>query len=610
VTDVQRVEVADVQRIDVTDVQPAEATDVQPGEVTEARRDQATGPDPDVRADAKPQPAKPGVSRIRTVRRRVRVVAGWTGTVVAAALVWLALVAPYRPGQLSVSGLARLPVEGLVLAALALLLPKGWNRVVAVTAGILLALVTIVKILDFGFYTALDRPFDPVSDWSYFGPALGVLRDSAGHRWATIAEFGFGFLMVLVLTCIPLAVVHLNRLVRRHRAQGARVVGALAVVWLVLAALGLRVDAGQPVASTSAAGLAYGEVQLVRNSIHDEAVFQADLRGNDPYRNVPTADLLTGLRGKDVIIAFVESYGQVAVQDSSIAPGVDATLHSATARLTSAGYSSRSAFLTSPTFGGISWLAHSTLQSGLWVDNQNRYDDLMNSQRLTLSDAFHRAGWRTVGDVPSNKGEWPQGRSFYHYDQLYDRTNVGYLGPRFGYGTMPDQFILSRFNQLELQPSPRKPVMAEIDLVSSHIPWTPLPRLVPWDAIGSGSIYDPMIHEGPAKGTVWSSSDSVRAAYGRSVQYSINSLVSFVQNAHDPNLVLVLLGDHQPWTAVSGEGASHEVPISFVASDPNVLSRISSWGWQDGMLPGPDAPVWRMDAFRNRFLSAFDSGRG
>ena len=546
----------------------------------------------------------------RTRLSQLRRVARRTMSVLAFALFWFALVAPYHPEQFHLSGFIRLPIEGLVLAGLALLLPRRWNRAVIIVAGVLLALLTVVKILDLGFYTALDRPFNPVSDWSYFGPALGVLRDSAGHGWATAAEFGFGFLIVALLTCIPLAVVHLNGIVRRHRTNAARVLGALTAVWLLLAGLGLRIDAGQPVASTSAAGLAVNEVQLVRNSIHDEAVFHSALNGHDPYNAIPPSDLLTGLRGKDVIVAFVESYGRVAVQDSSIAPGVDATLRNATDQLDRIGYHSRSAFLTSPTFGGISWLAHSTLQSGLWVDNQNRYDDLVNSQRFTLSDAFHRAGWHTVGDVPSNKGDWPEGHSFYHYDQLYDRTNLGYFGPRFGYATMPDQFILSRFNQLQLAPTDRKPVMAEIDLVSSHIPWTPLPHIVPWNQIGDGSIYAPMVNEGPSRGTVWSSTESVRAAYGQSVQYSINSLVSFVQNAHDPNLVLVVLGDHQPWTAVTGTGATHDVPISIISSDPNVLSRTDSWGWQDGMLPSPTAPVWRMDSFRNRFLDTFDAHGG
>ena len=78
-----------------------------------------------------------------------------------------------------------------------------------------------------------------------------------------------------------------------------------------------------------------------------------------------------------------------------------------------------------------------------------------------------------------------------------------------------------------------------------------------------------------------------------------------MQTFHDNNLVLVVLGDHQPATIVSGTGANHDVPISIIAHDPAVLDRISSWGWQGGLLPSPQAPVWRMDAFRDRFLAAF-----
>src|SRR5205814_3983321 len=132
--------------------------------------------------------------------------------------------------------------------------------------------------------------------------------------------------------------------------------------------------------------------------------------------STPASGLLNGLRGKDVLVVFVESYGRSAVQGSSFAPGVDAVLDSGTRRLRQKGFAARSAFLTSPTFAGISWLAHSTLQSGLWVDDQLKYDDLLASRRFTLSDAFKRAGWRTVVDVPSNTHDWPEARSFYHYD--------------------------------------------------------------------------------------------------------------------------------------------------------------------------------------------------
>ena len=70
-------------------------------------------------------------------------------------------------------------------------------------------------------------------------------------------------------------------------------------------------------------------------------------------------------------------------------------------------------------------------------------------------------------------------------------------------------------------------------------------------------------------------------------------------------MVLVVLGDHQPATIISGPGASHDVPISIISRDRAVLDRISGWGWTDGLRPDRDAPVWRMDAFRDRFLTAY-----
>ena len=70
--------------------------------------------------------------------------------------------------------------------------------------------------------------------------------------------------------------------------------------------------------------------------------------------------------------------------------------------------------------------------------------------------------------------------------------------------------------------------------------------------------------------------------------------------------MLLVLGDHQPATIVSGRQAGHDVPITIIAHDPAVMNRISGWGWQDGMLPQPNAPVWRMDSFRDRFFKAYD----
>ena len=51
----------------------------------------------------------------------------------------------------------------------------------------------------------------------------------------------------------------------------------------------------------------------------------------------------------------------------------------------------------------------------------------------------------------------------------------------------------------------------------------------------------------------------------------------------------------------------HQVPISIISHDPKVLKAIEGWGWNPGLRPRKDAPVWPMSGFRNRFFRAFDS---
>jgi phosphatidylglycerophosphate synthase len=534
----------------------------------------------------------------------VRTAAAGVCTVLAFSLVWFALVAPQEINHLTLRAFLRIPIEGLVAAVLVLGLPRRLSRIVVVVVGVALGLLSILKILDMGFLEALDRPFNPVTDWGYLGPAVGVLSDSVGRARATAAAVGAGLLLGSLLVFMTLAVRRLTRLAARRRGSSLSTIAALSVAWIFSAMFGAQLVSGAPIASTSAAALAADQVHEVRAGLADRQTF-GQAFAHDPFRNSSGDNLLTGLRGKDVLVVFVESYGRVAVQDSAFSPRVDAVLDSGTKRLHAAGFASRSGFLTSPTFGGISWLAHSTLQSGLWIDNQQRYDQLVASDRLTLSDAFRRAGWRTVADVPSNRRPWPEGKSFYHYEKLYAEQNVGYHGPKFSYAAMPDQYTLATFRRRELAKPNHTPVMAEIDLVSSHTPWAPLPHLVDWSKVGDGSVFNGMPGQGDQPGAVWRDAKKVQAAYGQSIEYSLNSLVSFVQTYPDKNLVLVVLGDHQPATVVSGHGASHDVPISIIAHDPTVLKQISGWGWQAGLRPDPRAPVWPMGSFRDKFLTAY-----
>jgi phosphatidylglycerophosphate synthase len=533
--------------------------------------------------------------RSRTVLRRAT-------ALVAAAVVWTVLVAPDRLDRLTPAAFARIPVEGLALVAVCLLLPRRARRVAAPVAGVALGLLTLVKVLDVGFYAALGRPFDPVLDWGNLGPAVAVVRDSIGTAGTAVALVLAGLAVVLVVAVVTAAAVRLGTVTARHRRRSAAGVGVLGTAWALCAALSLQLVPGSALASAATADLVVSQVRTAERVAQD--MRRSVPSGADPYAGLPAADLLGALRGKDVVIAFVESYGQSAVQDSSFAPGVDAVLRSGTTTLADTGWSARSAFLDSPTFGALSWLAHSTLQSGLWIADQEHYQDLVRSDRFTLSDAFRKAGWRTVGFNPADTGPWPEGTSFYHYDRVYDRSDLGYRGPGFSFAPMPDQYSLAAFQRLELGPGHR-PVMTEFDLVSSHAPWTPLPSMVPWDQLGDGSVFDRQPAGQPSPSAALGDPDTLRRLYGQSIRYTMSALVSWVARLHDDDLVLLLLGDHQPATEVSGDAATHAVPVSLVTRDPAVLDRIASWQWQPGLLPAPTAPLWPMDAFRDRFLDAF-----
>jgi hypothetical protein len=101
----------------------------------------------------------------------------------------------------------------------------------------------------------------------------------------------------------------------------------------------------------------------------------------------------------------------------------------------------------------------------------------------------------------------------------------------------------------------------------------------------------------------------VQRFYGMSIEYALGSLFSFLENVDDRDLVVIALGDHQPSAIVSGEDAGHDVPVSIISRDPEVLDAIAPWRWRDGLRPDEASPIWRMDDFRDRFFEAFRSAR-
>jgi hypothetical protein len=306
-------------------------------------------------------------------------------------------------------------------------------------------------------------------------------------------------------------------------------------------------------------------------------------------------------------VVFLESYGRVLLDSPRYADAIRPALERAGSTLSAQGYASSSAFLASSTIGGLSWLAHGTAMSGLWIDSQLRYDALMMSQRPTLIRLFQRAGWRTVGVMPAITLAWPEGQ-YFGYDQIYGAAALEYQGLPFNYVTMPDQFTLARFQQRERDPEARRPVMAEVALISSHAPWTPIPEVIDWDSIVDGTEFNEQAQRGPRTDQVWQDIDLLKSQYRDSVVYVLDTLVSYIEKFGDSNLVVLVMGDHQPMPLIAEGASAPDVMVHIISADPAVMEATADWQWTLGMLPAQDAPVWRMDTVRDRFIETFSPG--
>ncbi|MFJ8082237.1 sulfatase [Streptomyces sp. NPDC096205] len=530
------------------------------------------------------------------------------GTSVAAGvLVLVALLLPNRVERLSFGAFLRIPAEGVLLAGLLLALPPRARRIASVVTGVFLGLVTVLKCLDMGFHQVLARPFDLVLDWILLDDAVDFVGESFGRTGQVLAVAGVLVLVVVVLVLTTLATLRLTRLMVLHRQVAARTTLALGTAWIVCVTFGVP-GIGAPLATKGTAEMLGNRVAMVREGLKDARVFEKEA-AVDAFAATPPDELLTGLRGKDVLFTFIESYGRTAVEDPDMAAQVGAVLADGTRSLGAAGFEARSGWLRSPVTGAGSWLAHSTFLSGLWIKNQQRYRSLTTSDRMTLTNYFRRTGaWRTVGIVPGVRRAWPEG-TFFGLDHIYDSEHLGYHGPYFSWTPVPDQFSLEAFERLEHGRGEREPIMAEIILASSHNPWAPIAHMIDWDDLGDGSVFHGIKERGKDPEEVWKDADSVRTEYRHAIEYSLRSLTEWLERYGDDDTVVVFLGDHQPVPTVTAGSTSRDVPVTIVAKDPRVLDRIADWGWTEGLKPAPTAPVWGMDRFRDRFMTAYGTGR-
>lgn len=509
---------------------------------------------------------------------------------------------------------ARLSVD-LFAGLLALVLWAHWRGAVSArVTGVVAALASLWVLLHYIDVTIPALLGRPVNAW-WDGRHLWQLARMGGEFAA-----GWQIAAVLLATCAGLALLFM--LVRAC----VRAISAAAATprWqLPLAALGSAV-----LLTHGAASIAHHDLQrMFAPPVGTMVAAQATLLSRALSRSAGERQLGAGpafdgdiaaLGGADVFVLFAEAYGAITLDRPELAAALAERRRALQQALDASGRQVVSARVTSPTFGGASWLAHAALLSGIDTHDPDDYALLLTTQRPTLVSHFAQHGYRTIGWMPGLQRPWPEG-AFYGFDRLADADNTGYAGLPFGYWRIPDQVSVALLQQQELpdaepglrtvslrsaDPSvPRTPRFIVFPTLTTHAPFRPVPPYLanPQRLLAADAFSDEDVSRALTAPVSWT---DPTPAYIDAMHYQFDWLTRWLREEAPRHMLLIVIGDHQPIGGVTGPNASWEVPVHVIGTDGALLARLEEAGFRRGLQPDVTA-IGQMHGLTQTLIDAF-----
>ncbi len=439
-----------------------------------------------------------------------------------------------------------------------------------------------------------NRPFNLYIDSGYLFDLYDLLRTSSQHgdftrtMWETTALV-LGIIIFSWYCCRAAAEGFLNKKIR--------------LSFLVVSSLGLGATLfwGWPTTNQPVmAGFGRGILSIHRQ-LKEQQTFFTHLEKTAQERSVaPT--MLRGLHGANVLLFIVESYGRIVFSRPEYRKQMETTMAGFARILDQHGFMAVSSYLSSPTYGGASWLAHSTLEFGMRANNDLKDTALLRSSLPNLASSFNKNGYRTVSVMPGTRFPYPEGSS-YGYQQFYYAWNFNYQGRSYGWAPMPDQFVLDWVRRHEIVQR-RQPMFIRYILISSHAAFSIQPQFIPnWDLIGDGSIYR---DQEPVRYPIyWPDLKNAGDAYLRSLNYDFTTLGDYLAKYVNAETLIIIMGDHQPNLQLTGEGEPWSVPVHIISRNPQLLAPFRKRGYTPGLIPNQPPPHAGMETFLPEFLQDF-----
>lgn len=393
------------------------------------------------------------------------------------------------PSTPSMRFVPKLSVEVLVLVGLLALANVAGLRLSrsrlakgVLAAGLFFAI--LVRYVDTTAVGVLGRPFDLYGDAPHLHRVAAMFLEGLKEMAPSLVLVVVGALLLIVLAAVALNWVALGA-IDRGLANGR--VRLVAIGGACIGAIVFFVAPGDAFSGTVTSIVArqVGNLGVGKQTVSAAAAIDF------PPQHLESS--LEKLRGANVFVIFVESYGVTLIEDKKHFDVMQPRYRALEASLSRAGYHFSSSQILSPTFGGGSWRAHATLLSGFQAESEHLYDALLASKRKTLVHVLKDKGYRTVAAEPGIKWYWPDGL-FYDFDEIYDFDALHYTGPPMGWWKIPDQFTLYRIYESEIRGADR-PLFAKFSLIMTHIPYFPVPEYVPdWTRFDDGTAYRTGLH--------------------------------------------------------------------------------------------------------------------
>ena len=315
----------------------------------------------------------------------------------------------------------------------------------------------------------------------------------------------------------------------------------------------------------------------------------------------------TLLATPNIYLIFVESYGSILYKREVFRDKYLGILSEKQTELERNGWFATSTLSESPTWGGGSWLAYTSVLFGLKIDTHPQYLSLLNQFQdqeypdlgFTLRTLGYRYIRATSLAVELNDQDWQKYVDFYGVDSWIRYSDFDFHGTHYGWGpSPPDQYILNAAHEKIVEKSD-KPFLLFLITQNSHFPWRAVPTVVDdWHSLNDGnSIVTVFDEEGVAK--------KVRQEdYIKAITYELDFLTDFILKEAGENDIFILIGDHQPGYVTRREDG-FDTPLHIISKNSEFIEKFAPYGFDSGLRINDMTPTIKHEGFYSLFMKLF-----